>query len=108
VVDRPQQQHGVDRGVAEVEPARVPDGGADPAGVAGGGAELLDVEGDQVAVLDPVTAPGQPERVPAGPPPMSATTDGGAGRWRSRISLVRSNCTTPTAAFRRSRSRPSA
>jgi hypothetical protein len=58
-----------------------PDGGADPAGVAGAGAELLDVEGDQVAVLDPVTASGQPGRVPAG----AAADVGHHRRWRREV-----------------------
>jgi len=57
VVERAQQEHGVDRGVAEVELAGVTHRGADPVEAAGGGPELLDMEGDQVAVLDPVAAP---------------------------------------------------
>ena len=57
MVERAQQEHGVDRGVAEVELAGVTHRGADPVEAAGGGPELLDMEGDQVAVLDPVAAP---------------------------------------------------
>jgi hypothetical protein len=62
MVNRPQEQHGVDGGVAEVKLTRVANHGADLRGV-GVSPELVDVHRHQVAVFDPVTSAGQPQRV---------------------------------------------
>jgi hypothetical protein len=65
VVERSQQQHGVDRGVGEVELAGVADRRPDLGQASGGAAELIDVERHQITVLDPVATSGQPQRIPA-------------------------------------------
>jgi len=109
VVDRPQQQHGVDGAVAQAERAGVGDGRADQAEAVGVGPELVDVQRDEVAVLDPVAAPGQPHGVAAGAAADVGHHRGRRGSRRSRISLVRSNSSTPRAvAVSRSRSPSSA
>jgi hypothetical protein len=79
MVDRPQEQHGVDCRVAEVELAGVAHRGVDAREVGGVGSELVDVERHQVAVLDAVAALGQPQRVAS-----RATADIGDHRGRRR------------------------
>ena len=79
MVQRPEQQDRVYRGVAEVQETRVADGGAQPIQSGRVGFQLPDVQGHQVPVLDPVPKPGQPQRVP----PRSAADVGdqrGPGR----------------------------
>jgi hypothetical protein len=66
VVERAQEQDGIDRRVCEVEVAGIADRRADR-GVTRL-AQLVDVELHQVAVLHGVATPGQPRGVPTGSP----------------------------------------
>ena len=65
VVERSEQQHGVDRAVVEVEVGGIADGGVDVA-APGRDGQLLDVQRDHIAMTHVVTEPGQPQRVAAG------------------------------------------
>jgi hypothetical protein len=69
VVERPEEQDGVDAGVGPVQLPGVPDGGAGQRGgrlLAGGPQGLLDVPGHRVDQMDLVAPPGQREGVDAG------------------------------------------
>lgn len=77
VVQRPQQQHGVDGLVVQVEMPGVADAGGH--GLRGQGAQVLDVARSQVAVLDAVAEVGEPQRVATWP-----AADVSDDRWWSR------------------------
>jgi len=77
MVERSQEQHGVDGGVIQVDLAGVADPRRDL--VHAQRPQLVHVQAHQVAVLDPVAETGQPDRVTAWP-----ATDVGDHRGNGR------------------------
>jgi hypothetical protein len=68
VVHRPQQEHGIDRGVGQIDIERVAKGRVHvvEADRRRGRRRVFDVERHQVAVMHTTAEPGQPHGVPAG------------------------------------------
>jgi len=67
MVERPEQQDGVHRGIGQIEVQRVADRRVNPRYPGRVRRELLDVQRHQVTVLDLVPERGQPQRVTSRP-----------------------------------------
>ena len=80
MVERPEQQDGVHRGVRQVEVPHVADRGVNPRHPGHLRRELLDVQRHQVPVLDLVPERCQPQRVPSRP--AADVRDHGGCRWQ--------------------------